>query len=213
MNIITDIKLSDLVSLIDRKYLFSGLWRLKGSIEEGERALAEIKNNISIYGFDPKFVYKKFKSKYDNGLMSVFSDSGKEVAWFDFNDILFKKFSKSQKVADEVVIMSATIGDGVNKIIDKCHTNGDYKDYFYLTGFSAALAEAVTEYGHRHVCEEYGFDYKNTFRLSPGYPVWYELRDQLKINKLIPLDEIGVVVSETLQLHPEYSTTAMIFIT
>lgn len=88
---------------------------------------------------------------------------------------------------------------------------GEYTDYFYLNGLAASLTEALTEYGHLRICEELGLRREETFRISPGYPAWPEISDQAKISKLVSMDKIGVSVSETFQLVPEFSTTAMIF--
>ena len=211
MKILNNINIHELVSFVDKKWLFSGLWHLKRSVEEGERALKNIEENISSYNFRPKLIYKKFVSKYEKGTLALFSDGGEEISRFEFDDKIFNKFSKSKPVSSEIVLLSATVGDEVKEIIDGYHSQGDYKDYFYLSGYAAALAEAATEYGNHLAAKEFNFEYDKSFRLSPGYKTWPDLVDQMKISRLIPMEEIGIFVSETLQLHPEFSTTAIIF--
>jgi 5-methyltetrahydrofolate--homocysteine methyltransferase len=211
MKILSDISVSEVAALIDKKWLFSAMWHLKGNASEGEKALKSIADNISDFGFEPKVIYKKFSSKYKDGTLSLFSDDGAKIDEFKFNDVIFNKFSKSKIVSADIVLISATVGDKVKTVLDKRHQGGDFKDYFYLNGYAAALAEAATEYGHLKACEEFGLDRENSFRLSPGYPAWPGLADQLKICEIIPLKKIGVTVSESFQLHPEFSTTSLIF--
>jgi 5-methyltetrahydrofolate--homocysteine methyltransferase len=48
-------------------------------------------------------------------------------------------------------------------------------------------------------------------RFSFGYPACPELAHQTDLVKLLDANRIGVEVSEELQLHPEQSTSAIIF--
>lgn len=187
------------------------MWHLKGSVEEGEIALNNLMKNISGFGFEPKLIYQKFDSKYEKGTLKLFSESGKEISSFEFNDVIFNKFSKSKSVTDSVALVAVTIGDRIKDTVESMRSDGEYRDYFYLSGFAAVLTEALTEFAHIKACKEYGFDRAKSFRLSPGYPVWPELSDQLEIDRLITLEKIDLCISEALQLIPEYSTTSVLF--
>lgn len=191
-----NVKLSDITPLIDKKWLFNGLWQLKQDYAAGEKALKKILKEIERYKFSPKCIFKKIN----------LSDQ------FDFNDSILKHFTKGRSIDDGAFLGAATIGGEVIKESEKIKSENRYADYFYLYGFSAALVEAVTEYMHQVICKDTGIDMKNTFRISPGYPVWPNLKDQKKIDKLLDLKQIGVELSTTYQLVPEFSTTALVVV-
>ena len=85
------------------------------------------------------------------------------------------------------------------------------------------MTEALAEYWHRRVREEWGFanedgptlsglfhqQYRGG-RFSFGYPACPDLEDNLKVAELLGVDRIGVSVSEEFQLHPEQSTSTLI---
>jgi 5-methyltetrahydrofolate--homocysteine methyltransferase len=98
-----------------------------------------------------------------------------------------------------------------------------YQDYLYFHGLSVEMAEALAEYWHRRIREEWGFAdedgptltglFKQKYRgsrYSWGYPACPDLDDQVKVAELLEIDRIGVTVSEGFQLHPEQTTSAII---
>jgi len=77
----------------------------------------------------------------------------------------------------------------------------------------------LAEYVHRLICEDLGIVSVAAglrtvgvrgLRYSFGYPACPELEDQKKVFELIPASDIGVSLSETFQLIPEESTTAIV---
>jgi 5-methyltetrahydrofolate--homocysteine methyltransferase len=98
-----------------------------------------------------------------------------------------------------------------------------YQDYLHFHGLSVEMAEALAEYWHRRIREDWGFAdedgptlgglFKQQYRgsrYSWGYPACPDLDDQVKVADLLELDRIGVTVSEEFQLHPEQSTSAIV---
>jgi 5-methyltetrahydrofolate--homocysteine methyltransferase len=98
-----------------------------------------------------------------------------------------------------------------------------YQEYLYFHGLSVEMAEALAEYWHRRIREEWGFAdedgptlgglFKQQYRgsrYSWGYPACPDLDDQVKVAELLEIDRIGVTVSEEFQLHPEQSTSAIV---
>ena len=98
-----------------------------------------------------------------------------------------------------------------------------YQDYLFFHGLSVEMAEALAEYWHRRIREEWGFAdedgptlgglFKQQYRgsrYSWGYPACPDLDDQAKVAALLEIERIGVTVSEEFQLHPEQSTSAII---
>jgi 5-methyltetrahydrofolate--homocysteine methyltransferase len=98
-----------------------------------------------------------------------------------------------------------------------------YQDYLFFHGLSVEMAEALAEFWHRRIREEWGFAeedgptlaglFKQKYRggrYSWGYPACPDLEDQAKVAELLEIGRIGVTVSEGFQLHPEQTTSAII---
>jgi len=98
-----------------------------------------------------------------------------------------------------------------------------YTEYLLLHGLGVEMAEALAEYWHRRMREEWGFadedgrlvdmlvrqGYRGG-RYSWGYPACPDLEDNLKVADLLEADRIGVAVSEDFQYVPEQTTSAII---
>jgi 5-methyltetrahydrofolate--homocysteine methyltransferase len=98
-----------------------------------------------------------------------------------------------------------------------------YQDYLLCHGLSVEMTEALAEYWHRRIREEWGFadedgptlaglfrqQYRGS-RYSWGYPACPDLEDQTKLDELLDLSSIGVQLTEEFQLEPEQSTSAII---
>ena len=92
-----------------------------------------------------------------------------------------------------------------------------------MHGLSVEMTEALAEYWHRRIREEWGFadedgptvaglfrqQYRGS-RYSWGYPACPDLEDQAKLDELLDLPSIGVHLTEEFQLEPEQSTSAII---
>jgi 5-methyltetrahydrofolate--homocysteine methyltransferase len=85
------------------------------------------------------------------------------------------------------------------------------------------MAEALAEYWHHRVREEWGFAsedgptlqglFRQQYRggrYSWGYPACPDLEDNAKVAELLDAERIGVVVSDDFQFHPEQTTDAII---
>lgn len=205
---IKDIKCSDLIPLINKKWLFAGLWQLKDT-KVAEKVFDNILTKINDFGFKPKIIYEVFSIFVEKTEARLSIDGGKVVS-FEIIRSLLDKMSGGKKLGDKAALMAVTIGEGVCGVGEEKFKKGEYADYFYLNGFSAALAEALTEYGHLQICTNINSPRNLSFRISPGYAVWPRLSDQKNIAGVLPLDKIGLAISETNQLIPEFSTTSMI---
>ena len=98
-----------------------------------------------------------------------------------------------------------------------------YMDYLLCHGLSVEMTEALAEYWHRRIREEWGFAHEDGptlqglfrqqyrgSRYSWGYPACPDLDDQAKLDSLLDLAQIGVRLTEEFQLEPEQSTSAII---
>src|SRR5207244_12051060 len=116
-----------------------------------------------------------------------------------------------------------TMGPAVSEATARLFAADRYTEYLHLHGLGVEMAEALAEYWHRRIREEWGLAgedgptlrglFKQQYRGSRsswGYPACPDLDDQAKVADLLDIGRIGVTVSEEFQLHPEQSTSAII---
>jgi len=116
-----------------------------------------------------------------------------------------------------------TMGPAVSAETARLFAENEYQEYLYLHGLGVEMAEALAEYWHRRIREEWGFAgedgptltglFRQQYRggrYSFGYPACPDLEDNAKVVELLGGEQIGVEVSEGFQLHPEQSTLAMV---
>ena len=125
--------------------------------------------------------------------------------------------------ADYAAFHVVTMSDVASAHSAELFAANQYQDYLHFHGLSVEMAEALAEYWHRRIREEWGFAdedgptlgglFKQQYRgsrYSWGYPACPDLDDQVKVADLLEIDRIGVTVSEEFQLHPEQSTSAIV---
>jgi 5-methyltetrahydrofolate--homocysteine methyltransferase len=85
------------------------------------------------------------------------------------------------------------------------------------------MTEALAEYWHKRMRQMWGIagkdatDVRKLFqqgyqgaRYSFGYPACPDLSDQAKLDRLMGFSQIGVGLTESYQLVPEHSTSALV---
>ncbi len=131
--------------------------------------------------------------------------------------------SKESGEVDVVPFQLVTMGGRVSEVTADLYARNEYREYLELHGLTVQLTEALAEFWHARIREELGFsaedpanvtdlfklDYRGA-RYSFGYPACPELEDRVKLVELLKPENIGVTLSEELQLHPEQSTDAMV---
>jgi 5-methyltetrahydrofolate--homocysteine methyltransferase len=124
---------------------------------------------------------------------------------------------------DVVVLMAVTAGSAVSQRTRKLFEQNHYQDYLFLHGLGVESAEALAEWFHQRLRQEWGIadqdasEVQKLFRkhyrgcrYSFGYPACPELEDQAKLFELLQPERIGLSLSESFQLEPEQSTTALV---
>jgi 5-methyltetrahydrofolate--homocysteine methyltransferase len=125
--------------------------------------------------------------------------------------------------ADYVALQLVTMGPEVSRRTAELFAENRYTDYLHLHGLGVEMAEALAEYWHRRMREEWGFAaedgptllglFRQQYRggrYSWGYPACPDLEDNATGAALLHSEEIGVIVSEGFQFHPEQSTIALV---
>ncbi len=125
---------------------------------------------------------------------------------------------------DVLEMQVVTAGSKIAKATEVLFADNAYRDYLELHGLSVQLTEALAEYWHSRVRAELGMPDPSDIpmadilkqkysgeRFSFGYPACPELEQQTVMFELLDPNRIGVELSEEYQLHPEQSTSAIIF--
>ncbi len=124
---------------------------------------------------------------------------------------------------DVVAFHVVTMGQRVSEAANELFGADAYRDYLELHGLSVQLTEALAEYWHARIRDEWGYATEDSAqmeeifgqgyrgsRYSFGYPACPNLEDQAQVMDLLRPERIGVKLSEEFQLHPEQSTSALV---
>jgi 5-methyltetrahydrofolate--homocysteine methyltransferase len=131
-------------------------------------------------------------------------------------------FFKSEQ-DDVVAFTCVSVGSRFSEYEKELYAKGDFKEYHMIHGLGIELAEALAEIVHKQIRLDLGIAEREKHalkdvqmkaytgcRYSFGYPACPELSDTKVIFDLLKPEEFGIELSETFQIHPEQSTTAMV---
>jgi 5-methyltetrahydrofolate--homocysteine methyltransferase len=223
---ILDIGIKDLIGLIDREILFASRWQFRQAQtgEEREKQKREIlmpvfdrisgiclKKNI----LEPRIIYGYFECRRQENAVLVTPAQGSKINKTQRFEFPRRRQEPHLCVADFfpdgfITMQLVTVGDRVIKEGARLFGENKYADAFYLKGFAAQAAEAAAEYAYRHIKKELNVPPEQGCRVSFGYPAAPNLMDQKKLYALLDGAQIGVKLTETYQLVPEYSTSAVV---
>jgi 5-methyltetrahydrofolate--homocysteine methyltransferase len=125
---------------------------------------------------------------------------------------------------DVLPLTCVSVGDKFTAYEQELYANNEYLEYNMVHGFGVELAEALAEVAHKQIRLDLGIvsdDEGNSLRdvrmnryagarYSFGYPACPDLEQSRIIFDLLRPEEFGIVLSETFQIHPEQSTTALV---
>jgi 5-methyltetrahydrofolate--homocysteine methyltransferase len=125
---------------------------------------------------------------------------------------------------DVLPLTCVSVGDKFSAYEQELYGNNEYLEYNMVHGFGVELAEALAEVAHKQIRLDLGIvsdDEGNSLRdvrmnryagarYSFGYPACPDLEQSKIIFELLRPEEFGIVLSETFQIHPEQSTTALV---
>ncbi|MFQ5823108.1 MAG: methionine synthase [bacterium] len=180
----------------------------------------------------PKVVYGYFHCQSEGDDLIVYKEDEK-TEWLRFNfprqtgsrHLCLADFfaSKDSGKIDVIALHAVTVGKRTSEISEKLFKSDNYTDYLFFHGLSVETTEALAEYWHQRIRLELGIadsdseDIRKLFtqhyqgsRYSFGYPACPNLADQLKLFELLKPERIDIELTETFQLIPEQSTTAII---
>jgi 5-methyltetrahydrofolate--homocysteine methyltransferase len=118
-----------------------------------------------------------------------------------------------------------TMGGAVSEETARLFAADQYQDYLHLHGLGVEMTEALAEYWHHRIREEWGYvsddgpslaglfhqQYRGG-RYSWGYEACPDLEDNAVCAQLVGAERLGIEVSEesSWQFHPEQTTAAII---
>jgi 5-methyltetrahydrofolate--homocysteine methyltransferase len=124
---------------------------------------------------------------------------------------------------DVVAFTCVSAGKKFSQYEAKLYKEGKYQEYYLMHGLGVELAEALAEIVHKqirldlNIANNEGKSLKDVkmsryqgCRYSFGYPACPEIADTRVIFDLLKPERFGIELSETFQIHPEQSTTAIV---
>lgn len=197
--------IDDVLKKLDMQVLFKSRWKMaKGGEEmftdlvEDDRILASM-NPQAIYGYFPVH-------SLDNKL--ILNDS---IIW-EFPMIKGKTipryFRTEAEGGDMIPLTAVTIGEKAVVLSKELYEKNDYAEYFLLYGLAAEVTETLAEMVNERINNELGL--QKTLRRSFGYPACPDLSYQKSLLELLKAERMSLILSESNQLIPEFSTTAFI---
>jgi 5-methyltetrahydrofolate--homocysteine methyltransferase len=126
---------------------------------------------------------------------------------------------------DYAAFSIVTMGPAVSERTAKLFADDRYQEYLLLHGLGVEMAEALAEYWHRRMREEWGFAHEDGpslaglfrqqyrgGRYSWGYPACPDLEDNMTVLDLLDGERIGLECSEEtgFQYQPEQTTSALV---
>ncbi len=198
--------------------------------EKAEPQLAQWKGRLAGDPiFQPKARYGYFPVRAEGDSLRVFdpADHAKTLALLTFPRqtssrrlCLSDFFSADQ--TDVLALQLVTLGQAAADHAARLYAEDGYGDYFAFHGLATELTEAYAERLHARIRRELSIQGKDLpgralfaqgyqgSRYSYGYPACPDLEGNGPILELLQGSAIGVHLSESHQMDPEYTTSALV---
>ena len=124
---------------------------------------------------------------------------------------------------DLLALTCVSAGSKLSEYEAKLYKEGKYTEYYQVHGLGVELAEALAEMAHKqirldlNIATNEGPSLKDVqmnkyqgSRYSFGYPACPDLELNVPLFDLLKPQEQGIELSETFQIHPEQSTSAIV---
>ena len=242
--VVRGIPLDDVAAFLNETALFRNQWQYRPAPGEAdaefkERIRPELRDRLAQAKADgllvPQVVYGYYPVNADGHELIVWEDGDRtaELTRFAFPrqreapHLCIADFFRPVESGevDVAAFHVVTMGDRLSHTAAG-HFEGDrYVDYLHTHGLGVEMAEALAEYWHRRIREEWGFvaedgptlgglfrqQYRGG-RYSWGYPACPDLEDNARVAELLGAERIGVACSAetSWQYHPEQTTSAII---
>jgi len=242
--IIKGIPIDAIAAFINETALLRNQWQFRPDPGEDDAAFKHrmrplVREQLAAAQADhlliPQVAYGYFPANADGDELVIWEDPQRaaELARFSFprqqNEpwLCIADFFRSIE-SDEVDVAAlhiVTMGDRVSARAAELFAEDAYRDYLLVHGIGVEMTEALAEFWHHRIREEWGFAgedgptvtglFRQQYRggrYSWGYPACPDLADNLTVAELLDASRIGVDVSESTgyQYQPEQTTSALI---
>ena len=256
--VVKGIAIDDIATYINETALFRNQWQFRpekhadGTVETDdqfkERIRPVLREQLAGAKADgllvPQVVYGFFPVNGDGNDVVVWTDEERttEVTRFPFPrqrkapHLCIADFFRpvSSGEADYAAFHIVSMGEAISARTAELFAADKYQDYLLLHGLGVEMAEALAEFWHRRIREEWGFADQDpdgtegsptstalaglfrqkyrSGRYSWGYPACPDLEDNEKVARLLDASRIGVSCHEETgyQYQPEQTTSAII---
>ena len=242
--VVKGLAIDDIAAYINETAIFRNQWGFRPDDGESDdefkaRIRPTLREQLAIAKQDallvPQVVYGFFPANGDGNELVIWKDETRTAEWLRFD---FPRQSKEPWLciadffrpvesgeADYAAFQIVTMGAAVSERTAELFAADRYQEYLLLHGLGVEMAEALAEYWHHRIREEWGFvdedgpDLQGLFRqqyrsgrYSWGYPACPDLEDNVKVAELLGAERIGLEVSEDtgFQYQPEQTTSAII---
>ena len=237
---VVDIDPQKIYPYMNEQALFRGRWGYRrGSLSAAEYDTLVKETVIPIYeelkkrGIDenlvqPKVTYGYFKCfSKDNSV--IVQDNGQDYEFqFPRQDfapnLCIADFFKPEKDGGDVAgFFVVTIGEAIGAAAKKLFEKDAYHDYLMLHGFGVEVTDALAEYWHEMMRVEMGISQQRPADLTGyvsqqyqgsrygfGYPACPDLGAHEPVFKLLKPEQIGVTLTENMEMVPEQTTSAIV---
>ena len=240
--VVKGIGLDEIAAYINETALFRNQWQFRP--EKGEKddefktrirpVLREQLGAAKASGvLVPQVAYGYFAANGDGNDVVVWKDESRTAEWMRFPFprqkvepyLCIADFFRPVDSGDTdyAAFHIVTMGNAISEATAELFQANRYQDYLILHGLGVEMAEALAEYWHLRIRQEWGFAgedgptltglFRQQYRggrYSWGYPACPDLEDNLKVHELLEADRIDVTVAEGFQYHPEQTTSAII---
>ncbi|WP_338637338.1 methionine synthase [Spirobacillus cienkowskii] len=124
---------------------------------------------------------------------------------------------------DTLGVQIVTLGEEFSSQARQLYESNNFTDYFYYHGLGTELTEAGAEWLHKKMRTGWGIANKDAktlrqlfsqgyqgSRYSFGYPACPNMEGNTLLLNLLEANRIGVHISESSQMHPELTTSALV---
>ena len=196
-------------------------------------ALPELKNLFKDImqkkAAEPKAIYGYFKCRAVNNAIEIYTQDNVLLHTFSFPD---SKASPKYSLADFITtceeyydvlpVQIVTLGEKPAQYCAELFKANDYKNYYMAHGLFTELTESFAEYVHSIIRKELKIAENNeaienavngkyrSKRFSFGYPLCPDVENNTVLANMLQSERIGVKMSQSHQMQPEYSTSAFI---
>ncbi|MHC5172375.1 MAG: vitamin B12 dependent-methionine synthase activation domain-containing protein, partial [Planctomycetota bacterium] len=240
MKQVADIDPAAIYPYMNEQALFRGRWGYRrGKMSADEYNALVNGTMIPIYeglkkrGVDekliePKITYGYFKCfSQDNSV--IVKDHGADYEFEfprqDFDPgLCIADFFKPEKDGGDIAgFFVVTIGEAIGKAAKELFEKDAYHDYLMLHGFGVEVTDALAEYWHEVMRVEMGISEQRPDNMTGyvsqqyqgsrygfGYPACPDLGAHEHVFKLLKPEQIGVTLTENMEMVPEQTTSAIV---